>query len=93
MAKFNECSEAERIVALKDQFIKSIEELLSDPSKIQKEMEESKFNQVMSFVPSLKLKDCGCGLCVDMSKLENRIPPELEPLIEFSRKKCEERNY
>ena len=93
MAKFNECSEADRIIALKEQFMKSLEELLTDPSAISKAIPEDKFKQVMAFIPSLKVAECECGTCIDMKKLENRIPSELEPLIEFSRKKCEERNY
>lgn len=93
MAKFNDCSEAERIVFLKDEFVRIIEELLVDSTEIKKTLPEDKFKTVMDFVPSLKAPDCDCGTCLAMDKLEARIPAELQCLIEIARKRCEERNY
>lgn len=93
MAKFSECPEAERIIFLKDQFISNIEEIIVDPTNIKKLIKDDDFKTVMDFIPALKAKDCACNKCIDVSKLEGRIPPELNSLIEVSRKQCEERSY
>lgn len=94
--KFNECSEQDRIVYLKDEFIRCIEELLIDPKDIQKVMPEDTFKKVMEYVPTLVAKDCQrdvCGTCIQMDKLEARIPNELDPVLDLARKRCEERVY
>jgi hypothetical protein len=93
MAKFTDCPENERIVFLKDEFVRCIEELLIDPSEIKKVLPEDKFKTVMEFVPSLKVPECGCGTCLAMEKLDGRIPTELECIIGIARKRCEERQY
>lgn len=95
MAKFSECSEAERIVYLKDEFVKTIELLMVDPNQLKSLIPEGNFKVASEFIPSIRQKDCQpeCGTCIDMTKLESRIPPELECLVEIARKKCEERAY
>lgn len=93
MAKFNECPEAERIIFLKDEFVRSIEELLVDPTEIKKLLPEDKFKKVMEYIPTLKVPECDCGTCLSMDKLDARVPQELDCLIEIARKRCEERNY
>lgn len=93
MAKFNDCSEAEKIIFLKDEFVRSIEEMLIDPTDIQKTLPEDKFKTAMAYIPNLKAKECDCGSCLSMDKLDGRIPAELECLIEIARKRCEDRNY
>lgn len=93
MAKFNDCSEQEKIVFLKDEFVRSIEEMLIDPTEIKKLLPEDKFKVAMDFIPSLKAPECDCGTCLCMDKLDARIPTELQCLIEIARKRCEERNY
>jgi hypothetical protein len=91
MAKFSECSEADRIVFLKDEFIRNIEEIFVDPTEIKKHLSEDDFKKVMEFVPTLREPGCKCGQCIAVSKLESRIPKELECVIALSRKRCEER--
>ncbi len=93
MAKFNECPESERIIFLKDEFVRTIETLMIDPSEIKKILPEDKFAKVMEFIPTLKAAECDCNTCIDMSKLDARVPAELECLIEIARKSCEERIY
>jgi len=93
MAKFNECPEIDRINYLKDEFVRSIEELLVDPTEIQKVLSAEQFKTVMDFIPTLKSPECDCGTCLSMDKLEARVPAELECLITIARKRCEERNY
>jgi hypothetical protein len=93
MAKFNDCSEAEKIIFLKDEFVRSIEEMLVDPTELKKTIPEEQFKTVMDFIPNLKAKDCDCGACLSMDKLDGRIPAELQCLITVARKRCEERNY
>lgn len=93
MAKFNECPEGERIIFLKDEFVRSIEELFVDPAEIQKLLPEDKYKKVMEFIPTLKAPECDCGTCLSMDKLDARVPAELECLIEIARKRCEERTY
>lgn len=93
MAKFAECNESDRIIYLKDEFVRIIEEIIIDPAEIKKLIPEDKFKVVMDYVPNLKCADCTCGACLSVDKLEARIPKELEPLIEIARKRCEERTY
>lgn len=93
MPKFAECTESDRIIFLIDEFVRSIEELLVDPTEIKKVMPEDKFKMVMDYIPGLKCSDCNCGTCISTDKIEARVPKELEPLIEIARKRCEERNY
>lgn len=98
MAKFNEFSETDRIIYLKDEFVRTIEELLVDPNEVQKlsktlDISEDKFKAAMAFIPSLKAAGCDCGTCLSMDKLEARVPPELECLISIARKRCEDRAY
>jgi hypothetical protein len=91
--KFSECPESERIIFLKDEFIRSIEEMLVDPTEIHKILSEENYKKVMDFIPSLKAPECDCGTCLSMDKLDARIPTELECLIAIARKRCEERVY
>lgn len=93
MAKFNELSDNDRINYLKDEFVRSIEELLIDPAEIKKILPEDTFKKIMDYVPSLKAPECGCGTCLSMDKLEARVPEELQALVELAHKRCEERTY
>lgn len=93
MAKFTDFNEAERIVFIKEEFIRLIEEILIDPTEIKKTIPEDKFKIVSDCVQSLKVAECTCGQCINMDKLEARVPSELQCLIEMSRKRCEEKTY
>lgn len=93
MAKFNELTEADRVSFIKDEFVRALEELLIEPAELKKVIAEDKFKTVMEFLPSIKQPDCQCGTCLDMDKLDTRIPPELHPVIEAARKRCEEKTY
>lgn len=93
MAKFTDCPEVERINFLKDEFVCVLGEMMVDPTEIKKLLPEDKFTTAKEFLPSLKQAACDCGTCIDMSKLEARIPPELQCLIGIARKRCEGRTY
>lgn len=93
MAKFDELSKNEKIVYIKEEFIKSIEELMLDPAKLKTEIPDDKFKIVMDYIPTLKVADCTCGSCLSIEKLEGRIPVELQPLIDIAGKRCGERVY
>ncbi len=93
MAKFNECPEQDRLIYMRDEFIRSLEEFLHDPTEIKKLLSEEKYKTVAAYLPTIKLPECNCGSCIMVDKLEGRVPPELESMIEVARKRCEERNY
>ena len=93
MAKFTDLNEAEKIQHLKDEFVRIIEEILVDPTEIQKLLPEDKYKTVKDYLPSLKAPECICGTCILMDKLDARIPTELESIIGIARKRCEERQF
>ena len=91
--KFENFSEKEKINYIKEEFMKLASQLRIDPKILEKELNEEQFKAANEFAPQLKEEGCTCGECVDMAKVDGRIPKELEPLLAIARKHCEERTY
>lgn len=98
MAKFTDFEETKRIAFVRDQFYTLIEGVLAknDVMKtLETELKPEELKTAIDFAPSVRWTECKCdgGGCLDISKVDGKVPAELRPLIRVARKLCEAKTY
>lgn len=91
--KFSELSEKEQVKKLKEEFMSCIEEGIVNPDSLKKSMKADEFESVKKIIDTEIHIKCDCGQCIELEKINYRIPESLEPLIEVARKRCDARVY
>lgn len=91
--KFSELNDNEKIRLIKDCFMCILNEMLINPNEIKKSISEDKFTAAMEALEKIKIKDCACKRCIDMSKITYGNIPEFDCLIELSQERCASKTY
>jgi predicted HicB family RNase H-like nuclease len=93
MSKFSDLNERDRINHIRGEFNGLIEKIFLTTDELEKELTEEDFKSVKAYIPELAQPDCACGECVNMAKINGRIPKELSPILAVAKKRCEAKTW